>query len=164
MINDRRYYFLSLCIFFGSCSRDGDVDEKQKNDQKTSKTDSLQLIRELVNNSYQKIDSLKMVMRNKSESVIWACYEGTQNTAMINLRKDGSFDILWTSAFGGFEFYEGSYTHEGDTLFLTYYTQRPQRVGSVLLIKSNQITSINSVNNQSFKSISFVIGDCQGKN
>lgn len=79
----------------------------------------------------------------KSNVVIKAHYKGTQNQAVIKFRNDKTFDLNCTGVFGYNEWFMGSYSQKGDTLFLKYSRPKPQRFGSKVLIEANKLVALD---------------------
>lgn len=104
----------------------------------------------------------EIYLSQKSPISLRACYEGTQNQAMFSLRENGSFDIHWTSTFGG-QLFEGTYTSFSDTIILIYETEQPQRVGDTLILLGNSIMTINKAETN-HQYVTFTQGNCPGLN
>jgi hypothetical protein len=93
--------------------------------------------------------------------VFTACYEGTQNQATFNLRKNGHFDIHWTGVFFYDEFFTGKYKKNNDTIFMKFRGKAPRNLGDTLIVKDDNIFLITD---DSIKPTFFYLGKCKGLN
>lgn len=101
----------------------------------------------------------------ESPVVIRACFEGTQNQAFIKLRKDKSFEINWTGVFFYNEWFLGTYSQRGDTLFLSYKTDKPYRFGDTIINNGRTLIPINKFKIDSSQYfVPFYLGYCKGLN
>ncbi len=108
-----------------------------------------------------RLDSDKL----ESPVVIRACFEGTQNQAYIKMRKDKSFEINWTGVFFYDEWYFGTYSQNGDPIFLKYKTDKPYCYGDTILNNGSSLIPLNKFkkdNSQYF--VPFYLGYCKGLN
>ncbi|NOQ72423.1 MAG: hypothetical protein GQ574_10505 [Crocinitomix sp.] len=105
-------------------------------------------------------DSIKDVLSKRGGSILHACYEGTQNTAKLNFRNNGEFDIYWSTAFGN-SLYQGTYTEMDNIYLLKYDGERAENFGNEILLSNGllipQDTSIH-------RGCTFYLGDCRGAN
>ena len=94
-----------------------------------------------------------------------ACYEGTQNQAIIKLRANNQFDIHWTAAFFYDEFFTGTYTNLNDTILLKYRGSKPERLSEKYIKddKKQLLECIENKNNE-LNNIDFYYGNCKGYN
>ncbi len=79
----------------------------------------------------------------ESDAVIVAGYEGTQNQNIIKFRKNNTFEMNSTAVFGYNEWYTGTYNRKGDTLLLTYETEKPRTIGRKLVEKDSLLITID---------------------
>ncbi|WP_207531608.1 hypothetical protein [Desertivirga arenae] len=95
-----------------------------------------------------------------------ACFEGTQNQATFELKGKDRFELHWTGVFFYDKYYVGSYRKTGDTLFLTYKTDKPMRFGEKVLMDntSQRLVVIKSKSDSSQFSVPFYYGYCKGLN
>lgn len=108
-----------------------------------------------------RLDSDKL----ESPVVIRACFEGTQNQAYIKIRKDKSFEINWTGVFFYDEWYFGTYSQNGDTIFLKYKTDKPYRFGDTILNNGSSLIPLNKFKKDSSQYfVPFYLGYCKGLN
>lgn len=159
-----RTYILFVFFILFSCGNKSN-NEKSENrfnsaDKNNIKQDSL--IKSMENELLtliQKKDSITKYLSGKAKSKIYGCFEGTQNQAILNLRTDKSFDILWTG-FLFVELFEGNYEIKKDTVFLTYSTPVANRIGQKMIIQKDKISSAKTENGI----VSFYYGECKGLN
>jgi len=108
-----------------------------------------------------RLDSEKL----ESPVVIRACFEGTQNQAYIKMRKDKSFEINWTGVFLYDEWFFGTYSQKGDTIFLSYKTDKPYRFGDTILNNGSSLIPLNKFKKDSSQYfVPFYLGYCKGLN
>jgi hypothetical protein len=108
-----------------------------------------------------RLDSDKL----ESPVMIRACYEGTQNQAYIKLRKDKSFEINWTGVFFYDEWFLGTYSQKGDTIFLKYKTDQPYAFGDTILNNGRSLITVNKFKKDSAQHFApFYLGYCKGLN
>jgi hypothetical protein len=108
-----------------------------------------------------RLDSDKL----ESPVLIRACFEGTQNQAYIKMRKDKSFEINWTGVFFYDEWFLGTYSQKGDTIFLNYKTDRPYRFGDTILNNGSSLIPLNKFKKDSSQYfVAFYLGYCKGLN
>lgn len=108
-----------------------------------------------------RLDSEKL----ESEVEIRACYEGTQNQAYIKFRKDNSFELNWTGAFGYDEWWTGQWRKTGDTLLLKYDGDKIKQLGDTVLIAKGYLNPIgHSVDTAKFHRPMFYLGYCRHEN
>jgi hypothetical protein len=108
-----------------------------------------------------RLDSEKL----ESPVVIRACFEGTQNQAYIKMRKDKSFEINWTGVFLYDEWFFGTYSQKGDTIFLNYKTDKPYRFGDTILNNGSSLIPLNKFKKDSLQYfVPFYLGYCKGLN
>jgi hypothetical protein len=95
-----------------------------------------------------------------------ACYEGTQNQATFRLREGNRFEIHWTGVFFADHYFTGTYKQVGDTLFLDYASDRPDRFGDKILMdsKDQSLTTIRQEKDSLSKPVRFYYGYCKGLN
>lgn len=95
-----------------------------------------------------------------------ACYEGTQNQATFKLREENDFEIHWTGVFFYDEFFKGTYTQIGDTLFLDYNGKRPIRFGDKVLMdnENENLQTIHTDGDSLQNVVPFYYGYCKGLN
>jgi hypothetical protein len=101
--------------------------------------------------------------RLESEVVIRACYEGTQNQATLKFRNDKSFELHWTGVFFSDTWYIGTWKQIGNVLYLTYDTQKSQRLGETLMLKDGYLHNIDQLSNEK-KIPMFYLGYCKHEN
>ena len=103
-------------------------------------------------------------LANRNKIVIRACYEGTQNTAVLKFRENQTFELHWTGFFSSDWFY-GTYEQRVDTLLLNYLTEKPYRFGDSIVIKKDLLITINQQNRDSSQYfVPFYLGYCKGFN
>lgn len=108
-----------------------------------------------------KFDSEKL----ESETILRACFEGTQNQAVIRFRKNKTFEINWTGAFFADSWYFGTYKQNADTFYLHYSTKKPYRFGDTILNNKEALITLNKAKIDSEQYfVSFYIGYCKGLN
>ena len=90
-----------------------------------------------------------------------ACYEGTMNHAILKLRSNDNFEILWYGFMGPTELSTGKYLKNNDTLLLNFSTEIPRNLDDTLIIKDEFIYRLK---NDSLISTYFYLGDCKGLN
>jgi hypothetical protein len=101
----------------------------------------------------------------ESPVVMRACFEGTQNQAYIKMRKDKSFEINWTGVFFYDEWFFGTYSQKGDTIFLNYKTDKPYRFGDTILNNGSSLIPLNKFKRDSSQYfVPFYLGFCKGLN
>lgn len=101
----------------------------------------------------------------ESEVDIRACYEGTQNQAYIKFRRDKTFELNWTGAFGYNEWWTGYWNKIGDILVLKYDGEMIKQLGDTVLIDNGYLKPIgNSVDTIKFKRPMFYLGYCRHEN
>lgn len=95
-----------------------------------------------------------------------ACYEGTQNQSTFKLREPDKFEIHWTGVFFYDEFFKGTYSKSGDTLFLNYDGKKPSRFGDKILMDSENesLQTIRSEGDSLEYVVPFYYGYCKGLN
>jgi hypothetical protein len=108
---------------------------------------------------FNECDSIRASV-NKIESTFNACYEGTQNTAVFNLRANGTFDVIWTGVIFC-NLYNGNYTKNNDTILLNFQTEIPRQLGDTLIVKEGNLHLLQS--DTTFNT-HFYLGDCLGLN
>ena len=101
----------------------------------------------------------------ESGVVLIACFEGTQNQAVLKFRKNNTFDIHWTGTFFANNWYFGTYKKVSDTIFLSYKSERPYRIGDTLLNANQELLTLNQsrIDTQQYF-VSFYVGRCLGLN
>jgi len=103
-------------------------------------------------------------LTNRSEIIIRACYEGTQNTAVLKFRENQTFELHWTGFFSS-NWFCGTYEQKADTLFLYYSTEKPYRFGDSIVIKDDLLITINRHKIDSSQYfVPFYLGYCKGLN
>lgn len=95
-----------------------------------------------------------------------ACYEGTQNQAILKLRANGEFDIHWTGVFGYDEYFLGKFEEKNDTLFFNFKNGTAPRNLENLAIKSKGkgILFFEKNDSELEPSLLFYEGKCRGLN
>ncbi|MBS7788329.1 hypothetical protein KIH23_13565 [Flavobacterium sp. CYK-55] len=78
----------------------------------------------------------------ESEIEFRACFEGTQNQAIIKFRKDKSFEINWTGAFFYDEWWKGKWAKNGDTIYLKYDENKFEQLGEKIIIRNGYLIPI----------------------
>lgn len=108
-----------------------------------------------------RLDSEKL----ESPVAIRACFEGTQNQAYIKLRKDKTFEINWTGVFFYDEWFLGTYSQKGDTIYLRYKTDKPYRFGDTIVNNGSSLITVNKLKKDSSQYfVPFYLGYCKGLN
>ena len=92
--------------------------------------------------NYLSTTKTKIYLNSKNNTIISAWYEGTQNQALLSLREGADFDIHWTSAFSN-TLFEGTYRMNSDTVFLSFNSESPTRVGDTLIVNDGFLVPIN---------------------
>lgn len=101
----------------------------------------------------------------ESEIEFNACYEGTQNQAQIKFRKDNTFELNWTGAFGYNEWWTGKWHKKDNILFLKYDNKKVEQLGDTILISNGYLNPIEkSINKIKYPKPMFYIGNCKNKN
>ena len=102
-------------------------------------------------------------LENKSEVVFRACYEGTQNTAVLKFRENQTFELHWTDFFSSNWFY-GTYEQKSDTLLLHYSSEKPRGgIGDTIVINDDLLITINKQKIDSSRYfVPFYLGYCKG--
>ncbi len=78
----------------------------------------------------------------ESKVELRACYEGTQNQAILKLRADKSFELNCTGVFFADDWYLGQWTRKGALIFLKYNNDECKVLGNMLLIKDGYLHQI----------------------
>lgn len=148
---------LPLVLLIGNSCITSDDPEQTTKSQNLNSEDSLKA---MIENILKEADSLKQIIEQKDSSILQACYEGTQNMANLNFRKDGSFDIYWSSPFGT-NLYHGTYTRKDTMFYLEYHSDQPRTVGTEIWFdgKTFWTTDTNIANGTEFWLV-----DCKGNN
>jgi len=105
-------------------------------------------------------------LENKSEVVLRACYEGTQNQATLKFRENQTFELHWTGVFFSSNWHYGTYKQNADTIFLYYSTRKPSGgIGDTIIIKDDLLVTINKHKVDSSRNfVPFYLGYCKGLN
>jgi len=93
--------------------------------------------------------------------LIRACYEGTQNQAVLKLRENGRFDLHQTGVFFYDQYYTGNYKKKSDTLFMDFENGKSRLLSDTMVIKKE---SIYKIKNDSIDTEVFYLGYCKGLN
>ncbi|OOQ57196.1 hypothetical protein [Mucilaginibacter pedocola] len=102
---------------------------------------------------------------NLSKVKFGACYEGTQNQALMVFRADNSFELNWTGVFFANDWYMRTWQKNKDTLILKYSTMQVEAIGTKLLIDSGYLKPLDKTVPQRFKAFPmFYLGYCKGEN
>jgi len=81
------------------------------------------------------------------------------------MRKDKSFEINWTGVFFYDEWFFGTYSQKGDTIFLKYKTDKPYRFGDTILNNGSSLIPLNKFKKDSSQYfVPFYLGYCKGLN
>ncbi|MEZ0452819.1 hypothetical protein ACR78Z_05455 [Sphingobacterium thalpophilum] len=89
-----------------------------------------------------RLDSEKL----ESDVEFRICYEGTQNQAYILFRKDKTFELHWTGAFGYNEWRTGKWQSAGNVLALEYNGKKVEQLGEAILILKGYLNPIGKSN------------------
>ena len=101
----------------------------------------------------------------EKEIIFRACFEGTQNQATLKFREDQTFELHWTGVFFYSEWFYGTYEQRMDSLFLHYTTEKPYRFGDSIVIKDDNLITINQHKIDSSQYfVPFYLGYCKGLN
>lgn len=101
----------------------------------------------------------------ESEVALRACYEGTQNQAYILFRKDKTFELNWTGAFGYNEWWTGRWDKNGNVLSLTYDHKKAEPLGNTILIANGYLNPIGkSFDKKKYPFPMFYLGYCRHEN
>lgn len=84
----------------------------------------------------------KIRLSQKGAILIKGRRDGTLSQIILSIREDGEFDVHSTSWFSD-ELYEGTYKLKSDTLLLTFTTEKYEHLGDSLILKDEEILSIN---------------------
>jgi len=82
----------------------------------------------------------------ESDAIIVAGYQGTQNETVAKFRKNHTFEMNSTAVFGYNQWFTGTYSRKGDTLFLAYDRLAPPRIGRTLLKSKNELITLDKTN------------------
>jgi hypothetical protein len=86
----------------------------------------------------------------EKEMFFTACYEGTQNQTIINFRRDSTFDLNATAAFGYDKWWQGRWSQEGDTLNLKYQNEIDETTGKSFKLTDNKLIPLEIGKNRVF--------------
>ncbi len=95
----------------------------------------------------------------EKEMLFTACYEGTQSQTIINFRKDSTFDLNATAAFGYDKWWLGRWSQKGDTLNLKYKNEIDGTIGNSLKLTEYELIPLETGKNRAFS-----IGKCKNQN
>jgi hypothetical protein len=110
------------------------------------------------------VDSLRNSLKSRSPATLLACFEGTQNQAILTFREDSTFDLLWTGIFSSYHFHEGLYEANADTIILNYTTDKPYRFGEKILNTGTQLETLDIPVDSNQYFVPFYLGECLGLN
>ncbi len=101
---------------------------------------------------------------SEGKVVLRACFEGTQNQATLKFYRDSTFVLLWSGVFGYSEYFSDTFSQVKDTLFLTYKTEKPYRLGRKILNKNDLLITLDTPIEDGQYKATFYLGYCKGLN
>ncbi|MES2619630.1 MAG: hypothetical protein V4615_02175 [Bacteroidota bacterium] len=94
-----------------------------------------------------------------------ACYEGTQNQSFIKFRADKTFEINSTGAFFYDKWFTGNWRKSGDTIFMNFKNEAPQKIISdTVIIKEGMLVPIGKIDSIKNHFPFYYLGFCKGLN
>jgi hypothetical protein len=98
----------------------------------------------------------------ESKTILRACYEGTQNQSTLIFKENKTFELHSTGVFFSSKWFYGTFEQKADTFFLHYKTEKPRRVGTILVIVDENLITIDKDTSQIY--LPFYLGYCKGLN
>lgn len=95
------------------------------------------------------------------EVVFRASYEGTQNQSTFQLMNSGRFEIHSTGAFFSEYYYNGTYSRNGDTIFLKFESEKPRLITDTIVIQKDYLFALKK---DTLISTHYYSGFCKGLN
>lgn len=95
------------------------------------------------------------------ETLFRACYEGTQNQATFKLKTENKLEVHWTGAFFYNQYFTGTYSQSGDTLYLNWETETPRLLSDTLVIHEENLFRLQA---DTLAPTYFYLGYCKGLN
>jgi len=92
---------------------------------------------------------------------IRACYEGTMNTSHLYFRKNGTFEVFNIGWFAIVNYIPGTWTQEGDTLYLDFKGGENKLLDKKMVIKDNKLYKVDS---DTLVPSQYYLGNCRGLN
>ena len=75
----------------------------------------------------------------QSPVTIRACYEGTMNTSHLYFRKNRTFEDFNIGWFAYVHYRKGTWSQDGDTLFLDFDGEKPRLLDNKIIIKGDNL-------------------------
>jgi len=99
--------------------------------------------------------------KDSSKVVFKACYEGTQNQSTFQLMDNGKFEIHSTGVFFSDNYFNGTYSRNGDTIFLKFDAEKPRLISDTIVIQNEYLFALKK---DTLIPTHFYLGFCKGLN